>query len=103
LNGTAPFQFLRMEPLRSTFGKRNEAAPFFVWLESAVERNHSIPCLVGEPFRSIWIPAGAGRRRGLEIVLRVRVRVPLLLRRRAAEELDSPEKKAEEWKPVWRA
>jgi hypothetical protein len=36
-NGTAPFQFLRMKPLRSTFGKQNGAASFFVWLESALE------------------------------------------------------------------
>jgi hypothetical protein len=37
LNGMAPFQFLRMEPLRSTFGKKNGAALFFVWLESVLE------------------------------------------------------------------
>jgi hypothetical protein len=37
LNGMVPFQFLRMEPLRSTFGKKNGAAPFFVWLESTIE------------------------------------------------------------------
>jgi hypothetical protein len=37
LNGMALFQFLKIEPLHSTFGKQNEAAPIFVWLESAVE------------------------------------------------------------------
>jgi hypothetical protein len=37
LNGMAPFQFLRMEPFRSTFGKKNGAALFFVWLESALD------------------------------------------------------------------
>jgi hypothetical protein len=37
LNGTVPFRLLRMEPLRSTFGKKNGAVPFFVWLESALE------------------------------------------------------------------
>jgi hypothetical protein len=37
LNGTVPFQFLRMEPFHSTFGKENGAIPFSVWLESALE------------------------------------------------------------------
>jgi hypothetical protein len=48
LNGTVPFQFLRMEPFHSTFGKENGAVPFSVWLESALEWNRSILCLVGE-------------------------------------------------------
>jgi hypothetical protein len=37
LNGMVPFYFLKMEPLRSTFGKENGTVPFLVWLESALE------------------------------------------------------------------
>jgi hypothetical protein len=37
-----------MEPLRFMFGKQNGVTPFFVWLESELEQNHSILCLVGE-------------------------------------------------------
>jgi hypothetical protein len=45
----APFQYLRIESFYSAFGKKNRAAPFFVWLKSRIERSHSIICLVREP------------------------------------------------------
>jgi hypothetical protein len=45
-----PFQYLRMESFYSAFGKKNRAAPFFVWLKSRIERSRSILCLVVEPY-----------------------------------------------------
>jgi hypothetical protein len=44
-----PFNYLRIEPFYSVFGKKNRAASFFVWLKSRIERSRSILCLVREP------------------------------------------------------
>jgi hypothetical protein len=38
-----------MEPFDSAFGKKNRTAAFFVWLNSRIERNRFILCLVREP------------------------------------------------------
>jgi hypothetical protein len=46
----APFQYLRMKPFYSVFGKKNRVTPFFVWLKSRIERSRSILCLVREPY-----------------------------------------------------
>jgi hypothetical protein len=39
-----------MKLFYSAFGKKNRAAPFFVWLKSRIERSRSILCLVREPY-----------------------------------------------------
>jgi hypothetical protein len=46
-DGATLFQFLRIEPFYSVFGKQNGTTPFFVWLKSIIERSRSVHCLVG--------------------------------------------------------
>jgi hypothetical protein len=55
-NGTALFQFLRMEPFYSVFSKQNRVALFFVWLKSRIEQGRSVLCLV------LWLEWKRGRR-----------------------------------------
>jgi hypothetical protein len=52
------FQYLRMEPFYSAFGKKNIAAPFFVWLKSRIQRSRSNRCLVGESYECRGVERG---------------------------------------------